>query len=48
MGRGNESLFTGSWSHDLNGRHTHTEVPRLKVTVSAFGVHDKVHFTCII
>ena len=26
MGRGNESLFTGSWSHDQNGHHTHIYV----------------------
>ena len=24
MGRENESLFTGSWSHDPDGRHAHT------------------------
>ena len=34
MGRGNESLFTGSWSHDQDGHHAHIMVKTLQKSSS--------------
>ena len=34
MGRGNESLFTGSWSHVQVGSHAHIWVKTLKESSS--------------